>query len=82
MKIHQQADNNFVFFCPGCNCAHGFNSRWEWNNDFNSPTISPSILSIGEKRCHSFVKNGKIQFLNDCEHELKNKTVELPEWTL
>lgn len=28
--------------------------------------------------CHSFVRDGKIQFLGDCTHELKNQTVELP----
>lgn len=82
MKIHKQSKNKFVFFCPGCECAHGFNSSWSWNEDFENPTVSPSILAIGSKRCHSFIKNGKIQFLNDCEHELKNKTIELPEWTL
>jgi len=30
--------------------------------------------------CHSFVKNGMIQFLGDCTHELKNQTIELPEF--
>ena len=29
--------------------------------------------------CHSYVKNGMIQFLNDCFHELKGKTVPLPD---
>jgi hypothetical protein len=29
--------------------------------------------------CHSFVTDGKIQFLNDCTHSLAGKTVELPE---
>jgi hypothetical protein len=28
--------------------------------------------------CHSFVRGGNIQFLNDCTHDLKGKTVELP----
>lgn len=27
--------------------------------------------------CHSFVRNGKIEFLSDCTHELAGKTVEL-----
>jgi hypothetical protein len=31
--------------------------------------------------CHSFVKEGRIQFLNDCTHALAGKTVDLPEWT-
>lgn len=29
--------------------------------------------------CHSFVKDGHIQFLGDCTHDLKNQTVELPD---
>ena len=29
--------------------------------------------------CHSFVTDGKIQFLGDCTHHLKGQTVELPE---
>lgn len=30
--------------------------------------------------CHSFVRDGQIQFLGDCSHELVGLTVELPEW--
>jgi len=62
---------------------------WEFNGDYDKPTFSPSILmttweSINETekrdvRCHSFVTDGKIQFLSDCTHELAGQTVELPE---
>jgi hypothetical protein len=31
--------------------------------------------------CHSFVTEGKIQFLGDCTHSLANQTVDLPELT-
>ena len=30
--------------------------------------------------CHSFVRNGNIQFLGDCTHALAGQTVELPDW--
>jgi hypothetical protein len=30
-------------------------------------------------RCHSFITDGKIQFLSDCTHSLANQTVELNE---
>lgn len=30
--------------------------------------------------CHSFVTDGYIQFLSDCTHHLRDKTVEIPEW--
>jgi hypothetical protein len=29
--------------------------------------------------CHSFVTDGMIKFLDDCTHELKGKTVPLPD---
>lgn len=82
IKIHRQTATQVVFFCPACNCAHGINGSWTWNGDVNKPTISPSILAIGEKRCHSYVKDGMIQYLDDCEHDLKGQTVEIPEWSL
>lgn len=31
--------------------------------------------------CHSFVTDGKIQFLTDSTHELAGQTVDLPEFT-
>ena len=55
------------------NNFHGF------NNDLYNPTITPSLLHTGEHACHSFITKGKIQFLGDCWHELKNQTVELPD---
>lgn len=69
-------------------------SPWDWNGSDESPTFSPSILvhshpagspEYGIRRtpqCHSFIKDGKIQFLSDCEHELKGQTVDIPEWKL
>ncbi|MEN6386225.1 MAG: DUF6527 family protein [Phycisphaerales bacterium] len=59
---------------------------WEFNGDSENPTISPSILVNGNvpinpphtHRCHSFVRDGKIQFLSDCTHSLAGQTVELP----
>lgn len=31
-------------------------------------------------RCHSFVVDGRIQFLSDCTHALAGQTVDLPAW--
>lgn len=31
--------------------------------------------------CHSFVTDGRIQFLGDCTHELAGQTVDLPDLT-
>lgn len=32
--------------------------------------------------CHSFVENGRIQYLNDCTHELAGQTVDLLDMQL
>ncbi len=81
----------YHFVCPACNCEHAFDDGWSFNHDYDKPTISPSFLQQGflgfnnEKpmygTCHSFIKNGMIQYLGDCTHEMKNKTVELPDIT-
>lgn len=31
--------------------------------------------------CHSFVTDGRIQFLSDCTHALVGQTVDLPDWS-
>lgn len=32
------------------------------------------------KVCHSFITDGRIQFLGDCTHALAGQTVDLPDW--
>lgn len=39
----------------------------------------PSEFESEPACCHSFVTDGKIQFLADCTHELAGKTVPLPD---
>lgn len=34
----------------------------------------------GRPRCHSFVADGRIEFLSDSTHELRGQTVDLPDW--
>jgi hypothetical protein len=73
----------------------GAGPRWGWNGSTDSPTFTPSILvrypanpdAIEEFKewrtqrvCHSFVTDGRIQFLDDCTHALAGQTVDLPEW--
>lgn len=73
-----------MYHCPGCKCAHGLWIRpqmdrplWSWNGSFVRPTFSPSVLvREGDKTvCHSFVRDGQIEFLSDCTHALAGKTV-------
>ena len=79
-----KGQRRFHFMCPGCNEVHAFNSTWTFNNDFDKPTVSPSILmrERGDtpRVCHSFIKEGMIQFLGDCTHKLAGKTVPLEDW--
>jgi len=58
---------------------------WTFNGDYEKPTFSPSMKATAtygpEKTphcCHSFVRDGKIQYLGDCTHEMAGQTVELP----
>lgn len=76
------------FYCPGCDDYHDVGLGWKYNNNPEIPTLSPSVLVTGKHydhktdkwsdvRCHSFVRDGKIQYLNDCHHDLKGQTVEM-----
>lgn len=79
-----------LFYCPGCKNYHEVTVErgsqyagpvWEWNGDMEKPTFSPSILCNqgNERQCHLFVREGKIEYLSDCTHELAGKTVEMEE---
>jgi hypothetical protein len=66
---------------------------WDFNGDLNKPTFTPSVLMNtwywDEAKqvkvpyiCHSFVENGRINFLNDCTHALRgwHDLAEWPNW--
>jgi hypothetical protein len=65
---------------------------WGFNGSFEKPTFTPSILvrwidwddgheprNIRHVTCHSFVTDGRIQFLGDCTHKLAGQTVDMTE---
>ncbi|GAB3867430.1 hypothetical protein GCM10028801_41420 [Nocardioides maradonensis] len=84
------------FRCPGCDRVHGVvveaPNGWVFNGDLERPTFTPSVLVNGfygdvteewkkqHPRCHSFVTDGRIQFLGDSTHALAGQTVDLPPW--
>ncbi|PKP09862.1 MAG: hypothetical protein CVU09_09540 [Bacteroidetes bacterium HGW-Bacteroidetes-4] len=79
---------DFLFHCPGCGYSHGVwttrlpgenHPLWQFNGDINNPTISPSLLVRGQFICHSFIRSGKIQFLNDCTHHLAGQTIDMQD---
>jgi hypothetical protein len=106
----EDGSTHLYFFCPACNERHtvlvyGPNA-WTFNNNFDLPTLTPSILvtsghyADGDDkncwctwdqrypnipvrfkcyRCHSFVKDGKIQFLIDSTHAMAGQTLDLPD---
>jgi hypothetical protein len=59
--------------------------KWSFNGSFVAPTFNPSLLirefdgDVAVRVCHSFIKDGRIQFLDDCTHSLKGQTVELEQ---
>ena len=72
---------------------HGsnFGPNWGWNGSLTKPTFTPSVLVTYEgidagqngappAVCHSFVTDGRIQYLSDSSHALAGQTVELQAW--
>jgi hypothetical protein len=65
----------------------GAEPRWQFDGNLERPTLAPSLLRTytvtGESTpklvCHSFVRNGRIEYLNDCTHAMRGQTVDLPE---
>lgn len=90
MDLHGNSGTKLYLWCPGCDQLHGPEvvnpaKRWQWDGNLEAPTLSPSILTHGTQRCHSFLKAGQWQFLVDCEHALAGKTVPmvpLPDWLI
>lgn len=86
-------DGTLIWWCPGCDGAHGVPVRgegaWGWNGSRDKPTLTPSVHVLPhdstppftpQPRCHTFIVDGNIQFLGDCEHPLAGQTVQIPEW--
>ena len=87
-----------LLWCPGCQSLHAPRFRcpehggptegpmWEGEPRSNPFTMSPSLLiheSNVSPRCHSFVRDGEWEFLNDCTHLLAGQIVPLeplPNW--
>lgn len=42
--------------------------------------LTGDVLERMNTLCHSFVREGRIEFLGDCTHALAGQTVDLPEW--
>jgi len=84
-------------WCPGCDEAHrpviadedGHEPPgpvWGWDGNLTAPTFTPSVLVQGGPKnsvCHSFIRNGRWEFLADSTHHLAGQTVDMvpvPDW--
>lgn len=90
-KVLWKGLGGWLFMCPGCDAPHSIPSKeynpdnrsatWTFNGDVERPSFHPSVLVTApghdELRCHSFITDGQIQFLNDCGHKLAGQTVPL-----
>lgn len=91
LKADGVSHHGWMIFCPACKQAHEFDERWTYNGKPEAPTFRNSMLVYGwvspdpvkypgAPRCHSYVTDGNIEFLSDCDHEMKGTTVRLPDW--
>lgn len=83
-KLVQQG-RHVGFWCPACNEVHAINlddvsGPFRWTVDFEKNTIHPSVRTLDATNCHSYVKNGQIEFLSDSNHAMRGTTVDLPDF--
>lgn len=75
----------------GIKVCEGPGPRWGYNGNPDKPTFTPSILVRYDGAdadtpegipsvCHSFVTDGRIQFLSDSTHHLAGQTVDIPDF--
>ena len=93
IKTINGGDWGVYIFCPGCVEPHRIpthpepgRASWTFDGNYDLPTLSPSLLRTNRDAegmpvevCHSFITDGRIQFLADCTHSLAGQTVDLPE---
>lgn len=82
VKWNEQKKQEHIDWCKQRGFTYNATPIWTFNGSMELPTFSPSLLMCPDepsRRCHSFVRDGKIQFLDDCFHKLKGQTVEIPD---
>ena len=73
--------NEYHFYCPGCKHSHAFTDSWGFNGDMEKPTVQHSIgvhyPDANIMDCHSFIRDGKIEYCGDSKHALASQTVDM-----
>lgn len=91
--VHDVDDTliGYTVHCPGCNRRHVIYTanpqgtpNWSFDGDMKRPTFNPSLVVTwhwgpkrAKQRCHSFIRKGRWEFLNDCSHHLAGQTVKM-----
>ncbi len=91
----QNKETCLTWYCPGCRRNHDVPvpphpQAWEWNRSLEAPTLSPSVLVEYNGRdagkdgappavCHCFIRDGRIEFLGDCSHDLAGREVPMED---
>lgn len=81
MSMFRRRGFHFYYWCPACDAAHqihGTLNGWRINEQTN--TVSPSVKTFwpnGGYCCHHFIRNGKIEYLSDCTHDMAGQTVDV-----
>lgn len=81
---HTDSTVRYYYWCPGCQSNHALSEAWNFNNNFESPTFSPSVLATDGQglRCHHYVRAGHIEYLSDCTHDLRDQTIPMETVTV
>ena len=86
--IQDGVHRGWVVDCRACG-SHMYDDRWTFNGDRERPTFRASMLVEGALRhagdgtpgvygrCHSYVTDGRMEFLADCTHEWKGQTLDM-----
>jgi hypothetical protein len=82
------SSGKYLFYCTGCQTNHlistipNSGTYHTLSGTLDKPTVRASVLISGNKnigvfRCHAFITDGMIKYLDDCTHDLSGKTVRM-----
>jgi len=74
------------FFCPACQDTHAVNQSWTFNEDYENPSLEPSIRVQGVNdngpfECHTWMTKGRLKYFSDCTHNMAGQQwIDIPEF--
>lgn len=85
VRLERDKNGVYVITSPATGQNILFDERWDFNGDFERPTFRPSMLiqyprenpETGHVREHFFVTDGKIRYLQDCNHNMRGQIVDM-----